>query len=347
MEVERSIDHIILQQNELLALVQNAFPNCSHLQKWEILKGGAQNTNYKFKIADEEFVLRIYARDRSHCKIEKELHNLIDRTVPTAKLIYADENNEPWAYSIFQFISGPHISSLKKDLQSTLSYELGKTLALIHSFKFKEAGLFGNGLKINIPFEIGSSPYFEETFRVLSNNNGPARIRLGPKLSEQMLQFILQNQDYFPKVNDNVCLTHSDFKPVNLLYGKDGKVFVLDWEFAHPGIGILDFAILLRHRDQFPLEIEALKQGYFQNGGALPTEWLKSAMITDFVNIATMMDTQAERQEITEKILEGSGSRQEIKALISEYKNDLNYSDHFINYFRPDAICKSILKMKA
>ena len=117
-----------------------------------------------------------------------------------------------------------------------------------------------------------------------------------------MLQFILQNQDHFPKVNDYVCLTHSDFKPVNLLYGKDGKVFVLDWEFAHLGIGILDFAILLRHRDQFPLEIETLKQGYLQNGGTLSAEWLKSAMITDFVNIATMMDTPAERPKLFKEL---------------------------------------------
>jgi hypothetical protein len=159
MEIERSIDHIILQHHELLAMVKSTFPNYMHIQEWEILKGGAQNTNYKFKIANGEFVLRIYARDRSHCKTEKELQ-LIDGTVLTAKLIYADESNESWAYSIFQFI----------------------------------------------------------------------------------------------------------------------------------------------HRDQFPLELEALKQGYLQNGGILPTEWLKSAMITDFVNIATMMDTPAERPKLFKEL---------------------------------------------
>lgn len=32
MEVERNIDHIILQHNELLSLIQNAFPKCMHIQ---------------------------------------------------------------------------------------------------------------------------------------------------------------------------------------------------------------------------------------------------------------------------------------------------------------------------
>ncbi len=62
-------------------------------------------------------------------------------------------------------------------------------------------------------------------------------------------------------MDENICLTHSDFKPVNLLY-KTGNVLVLDWEFAHAGIGILDFAILLRHRDQFPFDSKSLVKGY-------------------------------------------------------------------------------------
>lgn len=95
--------------------------------------------------------------------------------------------------------------------------------------------------------------------------------RLGDKLSNKMLDFMLKNKDFFPRVNENICLTHSDFKPVNLLY-KTGSVFVLDWEFAHAGIGLLDFAILLRHRDQFPFDLTSLVKGYSDFGGILPQE---------------------------------------------------------------------------
>lgn len=301
MEIERSIEPILLDHGQLALLISKVFSKSSCVEAWELLKGGAQNTNYKFRIGSEEFVLRLYARDRVYCKIEKELHFLVDSSVSTAKLIYADEDHEPWAYSIFQFINGIHISSVNQDFKNSLSYELGKTLALIHSFKFEQAGLFENGLKIGRAFATGSSPYFEETFKILSCNSH-ARDRLGEPFSHEILSFMRQNKDFFPKIEDNICLTHSDFKPVNLLYNKHGKVFVLDWEFAHAGIGILDFAILLRHRHQFPLELEVLKNGYLQNGGLLPNEWLRSAMITDFVNSVTMMDTPAERPKLFKQL---------------------------------------------
>jgi hypothetical protein len=106
-----------------------------------------------------------------------------------------------------------------------------------------------------------------------------------------------KNKDFFPVVKDNVCLTHSDFKPVNLLYNA-GKVFVLDWEFAHAGIGILDFSILLRHREQFPLDLTSLIRGYTDFGGSLPNEWFRSALITDFVNIVTLLDSPPERPKL-------------------------------------------------
>jgi phosphotransferase family enzyme len=151
---------------------------------------------------------------------------------------------------------------------------------------------------IGHPFELGSSPYFEETLSVLSNGKN-VRSRLGEKLTDEALAFIQENKAFFPTVkNDNICLTHSDFKPVNLLYTDTKKVFVLDWEFAHAGIGILDFSILLRHRHEFPLDLSALSKGYIACGGHLPDDWLSSAFITDFVNIVTLMDTPPERPNL-------------------------------------------------
>lgn len=273
MEIERNQDLIHLQQDQLLSLIQKAFPHCSHLQEWQVLKGGAINTLYKFKIGQEAFVLRLYTRDRAYCKIEKGLHALVEARVPTAKLIYSDESHESYAYAIFQFVNGFHLYNVHQDLKEVLSYELGKTLAAIHSFQFPQAGFFGDSLKIVKAFEPSSSPYFEETAAILSRE-GYVRDRLGAKFCDEILAFIWQYKDFFPQVKDNICLTHSDFKPVNLLYTLDGKVVVLDWEFAHAGIGILDFAILLRHRHQFPLSVEALKEGYIRHGGVLPDEWL-------------------------------------------------------------------------
>lgn len=301
MEVERSIQNIQLDDAQLLTLVRRAFPDCQRLDEWKILAGGALNTTYKIQIGHDTFALRIYARGREHCKIEKAIHQLIDKGVSTPKLIYADEEHEPWAYSIFEFVFGAHLSELPKQEKTVLSYELGHVLASIHAFKLPQAGLFGDGMSIKRSFELGSSPYFEETFSVLSKGENVRR-RLGEDLAEKALRFIQKNKDFFPIVKDNICLTHSDFKPVNLLYTANSKVVVLDWEFAHAGIGIIDFSILLRHRHQFPLDLIALESGYTNSGGNLPDEWQRSAFITDFLNIVTLMDTPAERPKLFEQL---------------------------------------------
>ena len=60
----------------------------------------------------------------------------------------------------------------------------------------------------------------------------------------------------------------------------------------------MDFAILLRHRHQFSLDLDALKSGYESNGGVLPAEWFRSALITDFVNIIQLLNTPAERPKL-------------------------------------------------
>ncbi|NDD59623.1 MAG: aminoglycoside phosphotransferase family protein [Chlamydiae bacterium] len=189
---------------------------------------------------------------------------------------------------------------LKKN-KASLCYELGCVLASIHAFKFSKAGLFGEGITIGHPFAAGSSPYFEEAFSVLSKGKN-IRHRLGDKLTEKTLEFMQKNKDFFPIVKKNICLIHSDFKPVNLLCNTDGKVFVLDWEFAHAGIGIFDFSILLRHRNQFPFDWDALSQGYVTSGGYLPDEWFRSALITDFVNILTLMEMPPERPKLFQQL---------------------------------------------
>lgn len=298
MEIERSFPHIHLDAQQLLVLIRKAFPHCQKVDEWKILSGGALNTVYQFRLGAETFILRLYARDRAHCVTEKAIHHLINGSVSTPKLIYADDTQEPWAYSIFEFISGMHLSDVSIEHKTSLSHELGNILASIHAFKFPEAGLFGDGIAISRPFEIGSNPYFEETYAVLSKNKD-VRFRLGEKLTDDTLTFIQANKIFFPIIQkNNICLTHSDFKPVNLIYKSSGKVFVLDWEFAHAGIGILDFAILLRHRNQFPLDLNALKNSYIHSGGTLPDEWLRSALITDFVNIVTLLEHSAERPQL-------------------------------------------------
>lgn len=149
-------------------------------------------------------------------------------------------------------------------------------------------------------FEIDSSPYFNETIRVLAEGKYVSA-RLGNTLTCKVYDLLQKNKNLFSKIGAHTSLVHSDFKPVNLLYS-NGKVFVLDWEFAHAGIGILDFAILLRHRKQFPLDIDILARGYRDSGGILPENWIHSALITDFVNILQLLDVSADQPKLFQQL---------------------------------------------
>lgn len=91
---------------------------------------------------------------------------------------------------------------------------------------------------------------------------------------------------------------HSDFKPCNLLYSKGKEVVVLDFEFAHAGHPLLDFAILLRHKETIPLDLNILEKSYRDCGGELPLDWVPRAEVTDFVNFTTMMESPLERPKL-------------------------------------------------
>ncbi len=300
---ERRTENIILDSDQILQLVKNALPGCHTIDHYEVLSGGAVNTSYKVTINNEAFVLRLYTRNRQYCNIEQALFKLVHTAVTVPELIFSDENHEPWAYALFRFVPGVQIDKVAHEQSKQLSFKLGETLAHIHSFRLPSAGLFGPNLAIAQPFVQNSTPYFDEAHRVLSTADNVRR-RLGDKLADNLLVFMSTNKSFFPVIDNNICLTHADFKPVNLLYTPASTVCVLDWEFAHAGLGMLDFAILLRHRHQFPLDLNALKNGYASLGGILPDEWVKSALITDLVNIVHLLDSPTEQPQLFAQLMQ-------------------------------------------
>ncbi len=293
MEIDRSHNTIYLDHAIVVGLVQNAFPNCQNVSNLKSLKGGTRNTLYSFKIGDDTFVLRLYINKPSACKTEKEIHALVKSRIDVPELIYSNETHKPWPYAIFKFSPGVHLSLAPPNRSYPISVKLGEILAHIHSIKFPKAGLFGDGIKIDKPFKLGSSPYLEETISILSKKDN-ARTRLGDPLADEILSFVDKHRAFFPVIGDSASLTHSDFKPINLIYQPGGSIVVLDWELAHAGSGILDFAVLLRHHKKIPLDMNTLVESYKNQGGVLPEEWFHSAMVTDFATIVTQLNNPNE-----------------------------------------------------
>lgn len=301
--MERAFQNLQLNHSQIEQACRQHFQNNGTLQSFEILSGGAVNTTYKICWGDEWYVLRFYVRDENLASIEKQIYQLIWGKVPIPEMLFASSGNEMHPFAIFRFCKKPHIYDASKMHCHKLSYELGQCLAQIHGFSFKKAGLFGRDLSIDVVFEKGSSPYLEYCLDHLIPSS-KAWMRLGDAKAKQVVRFIEEHREYFPVTRNGGCLVHSDFKPVNLLWGKEGGLTVLDWEFAHSGDGIMDFGILLRHFQDFPLSISHLEKGYCENGGNLPLDWIQRARITDFINIIQLLNMPAERPKLFQSLIQ-------------------------------------------
>ncbi len=95
-------------------------------------------------------------------------------------------------------------------------------------------------------------------------------------------------------------LVHGDYKGSNLLLQPAGRSYVvsgvLDWEFAHAGPALFDFAILLRHSDTMPAFEAGVIQGYRISGGKLSNGWKQTIRLLDFANLAGFLTGEAAAQ---------------------------------------------------
>ncbi|GAB4232785.1 MAG: hypothetical protein Tsb0021_11540 [Chlamydiales bacterium] len=300
---ENPAQRIRIENKDLKQIYLKTFKSCDGISGLTPLSGGAVNATYKFMRHGEPFVLRLYIRDPLFCQVENRLIQLLGSRVSIPELIYSDSKGIVFPYAVFRYVEGKHLFEITEtSLNSEISFQLGVTLAKIHQIKFEQAGLFDAELRINPVFEEGSSPYYQFVKDHLIDNS-IAWNRMGNKLAEKTLLFIDDHKCFFPVVKKGGVLVHSDFKPVNLIWNK-GKFTVLDWEFAHSGDGLMDFAILLRHFREFPLDISSLQQGYKQEGYILETDWIKRARITDFVNIVDLLDSPIHRPNLYKALCE-------------------------------------------
>lgn len=294
--MERAFEAIRLDYSQIEKICSAYFKK-GHLKNFQILSGGAVNTTYKIIWDERPFILRLYVRDPELAQIEETVYQLIRDKVSVPDLLYIGRFGS-YPLAIFEFVDKKHIFEVSNQfLASTLSYDLGKALAGIHSFHFPQAGLFGSDFAIHIPFEEGSSPYFAYIMEHFLESSF-AWQRLGNERARRLKDFLNNNQDLFSAVSQGGVLVHSDFKPVNLLWDECSGLTILDWEFAHIGNPLIDFGILLRHFQDFPLNINSLEKGYTEHGGVFVYDWIRKARLTDVINVVQLLNNPVERPQL-------------------------------------------------
>ncbi len=245
----------------------------------EVFAGGLANLNVR--VANS--VLRIYRRDPSVAKVEASLlrNGWTSFRVPSV----LEEGSD---FLLLEYV--PH-----EAIEGTAEQgaAVGRALAEIHSKTFDLAGLLGPDLEVAKAY-----PSFLETLREYASTE----MRAGPLAHHHdHLMEALQGLKVGPPT-----LLHGDWKGSNLHWA-DGRLLVLDWEFAYSGAALLDVGQLLRWPPPQPF-IDTFAESY----GRLPEDWRLQADLFDLANLAGLSARAAPRtrcaQDVEARILKTIGA---------------------------------------
>lgn len=276
---------------ELTELLRPAVSN-PVIESFVHTKGGLANTNITVQLKDHEkpLLMRFIVRDPQQAQKEFAILSLVSKKVPVGSPIYFSETNSlsGHPYLVREWISGERlenaIETMSPEETSSIAYEIGKTLAAVHSFKFPQAGFLDGKLNIETNIDVGSAGLIEFAKECLIDGIGGAR--LGTELTNSVMSFLRIKAPMLDEWQAEPCLTHSDFGGSNILVSNERGVWkvaaVLDWEFAFSGTPFFDFGNLLREPLQsVPDFLGSVYSGYIHAGGQLPDNWRQLSLLTD------------------------------------------------------------------
>jgi len=243
-------------------------------------------------------VLRLYARGKKTCQMERDILQALDAQIPLPKVLF-DGSENPQPFLVLEWINGETLDNTldkKSKSPAKLGSQAGEVLASIHQIEFSEAGFLGDGLKIEKPFPTGKESFLSFVEPALDARAGA---RLGAERSNHLRKFAQWAAPHLDQLPSRPCLVHSDFNPPNLMICHGVLTGVLDWEFAHAGNALTDIANMLRPRAyQPPAFDEAFITAYENAAGPLPDNWQSLSRILDLMAQIEMLDAPEDRPGI-------------------------------------------------
>lgn len=201
----------------------------------KLLEEGVSNPAY---IINNEVVLRI-RKDSNKFKFEKEkfLFDLLKKKtcLPVPRVIDLDSSKKiiPYDYILLEKLPGESLkksfSKLSDNQKKRLAYELGLSLAKIHSIHFKTIGHF----KPNKLVKDMTWPKFVWSIYTDSLKKIKKGKFLDEDLVERIESFIENNQNLL-NVKFKPSLIHSDYNGENILIhkGKISGIFDMEWSYS-------------------------------------------------------------------------------------------------------------------
>jgi len=277
-------DYVPLTLNEIAARLARALlppPSSATL-----LTTGEANTNYRVVLADGRLVmLRLHTRDSTGAAREAAIAHRLCGIVPVPRYLYVAPG-EPW--SVQEWIDGEPLVDILDRGEPVNCEPIGAALAAIGAVRFAEPGFLDADLNVAQPLGGLFDGYIGYLVRLLSDPLVVAR--LGSDLAACGRTWVEGQSPLLLPIAGRVALTHSDFKPSNLLMRDGHLVGIVDWEFADAGYPLLDIGLFFRDpRLATPPRLDAFARGYTSGGGFLPPHWLTAAHVFDLLSMCQFL----------------------------------------------------------
>ncbi|MFA0812856.1 phosphotransferase [Microbulbifer epialgicus] len=204
------------------------------------LTGGQTNQTFLIQSGTEQLVLRINSQVSKALDLNRgaETHALINANHAglCAPLVYADPTHR---YQVTRFISG---HPWKKNAAGSLE-QLARLLSSIHRLPSIDTYL-------DVPHKINS--YWASIDKQASFYS----------CLEQIQQKIPSQITSAKQLGDDPTLCHNDLSAGNLIIGRTGQLYAIDWEYAAMGDRFYDLAVIVEEHNLDRLQQQSLLEYY-------------------------------------------------------------------------------------
>jgi aminoglycoside phosphotransferase (APT) family kinase protein len=231
---------------------------------------------------------------------ERRLLELVKDEVPVPHILRTTPSGDP-PWTLMSFVEGERMDRALTAASAADTYQMtrsaGSALAHIHRISFPRAGFLDERLLVRE--SLGTEYRWHTMLRTMLEQDA-FRNNVGQQFSDQLRRLVDDNQRLEDAMSSGgPCLSHSDYKPWNLLVANAELAAVLDWEFAFAAAPLNDIGNFLRYSARHVPEYETgFIAGYVEAGGKLPSDWRRLARLVDLINLFDFVSRPDSREGI-------------------------------------------------
>jgi hypothetical protein len=272
---ERSVEWPVIDRAWLEGVFAGLEPGLAD-REWMPMSGGLRSVNLR----SGELVARVSMGEGASLRREAALFRLVVDRVCVPEVIDASDR-----VVLLRFVEHGPLPATE-----AAGRAVGATAAAIHAIRYPAPGLIDDELQVHDPWSSAVDGLREHVDVLL---DGGAGRRLGARAHD--IRTLWDRHD--ARLQAATCasvLVHSDFKPTNVKWTTDGRVLVLDWEFAWAGPALFDVGQMMRWDPPAPF-VAGFAAGYAEGGGTLPDDWRSLARLLDLFNLVFFANDEANR----------------------------------------------------